>query len=435
MLSKCANPDCSSVFHYLHQGKIFLVTKVAATHLSAPSNGSLATERFWLCDACSRKMRIAWDGCRVQLIRLQDTQSAKWRAAQSVPRREYQEIHAAAEMETEHGTAVATEAQGKEGFMAAVAELNPKETGMCFHHILVATDFSEASRRALSDALALATRYEAPLSVLHVIPPELALINLESPRELDMAWQTAQRKMKEFLSDIGPHHNIEHIFLRSGPLSKVVESVIGEAEIDLLVIGTRGRGGLRKLALGSMAEQLLRLASCPVLTVGPKADGNICAGNATFGTILFATDFGPGSRKVLPVTLALVEANQAKLILLHMVPPTVAAGEGGYAYSPAAAMAEELQGWKEAARAESLKRLKNCLPTERKLAQAPEYIVETEFLPEGVLRAAEVHKADLIVMGANRAFSARAAAHNPWSLVHEVVVQAACPVLTVADVK
>ncbi|MGA8867201.1 MAG: universal stress protein [Candidatus Sulfotelmatobacter sp.] len=433
MLSKCANPGCSSVFRYLHEGKLFLVTKAAVTPLTDPATDLLPTERFWLCDACSRKMRIAWDGSSVQLVGLRrNTKSGAWRAAQLVPRREYRKDQATAEGDLGGELETARTTPGEEGFMPAVAEWKENRIESCFRHILVATDFSEASRRALSDALALAAQYDARLSVLHAIPPEPALINLESPAELDLGRQVAQRRMKEFLSDIGPHHNVEHILLRNGPVAKVLDSVIREEKIDLLVIGTRGRGGLRKVALGSVAEELLRLAPCPVLTVGPKAEVTASANAAELHTVLFATDFGQGSQNALHLALPMAEANRAKLILLHMLPPLVVAGAGVYAFTPASAVAEEVQTWRTTAHADALKHLKACIPPDVKLSQEPEYIVETEFLPEGVLSVAALRRVDLIVMGANHAFSARAAAHYPWALVHEVVKNAACPVLTVA---
>jgi nucleotide-binding universal stress UspA family protein len=429
VLSKCANPTCSSVFRNLHQGKLFLVTKASTTSLAALAADLWPTERFWLCQACSQKLRVVWNGSEVQLVGLrQDPKCGARRVAQSLPRREDWQDQATAESSS--GGLESRTPVEKEGFMPAVAELKDNRIASCFRHILVATDFSEASRRALSDALALAAQHNALLSVLHAIPPEPALINLGSPAELGR--QMAQRRMKEFLSDIGPHHNIAHIFLRNGTVAEVLKSVIGEEEIDLLVIGTRGRGGLRKLALGSVAEELLRLAPCPVLTVGPKAEAKTSADAGEFHTILFATDFGQASQKALRLALSLAEMNQSKLILLHMLPPVIAAGTGVYAFSTATAVAEELQTWRATARTDALQRLKACLPPETKLTQVPEYIVETEFLPEGVLKAAASHKTDLIVMGANRAFSARAAAHYPWALVHEVVRDAPCPVLTIA---
>jgi hypothetical protein len=74
--------------------------------------------------------------------------------------------------------------------------------------------------------------------------------------------------------------------------------------VDLLILGTRGRGGLKKLALGSVAEEVLHLASCPVLTVGPNVPP---AGPdvSDFKRILFATDFGSASNQSLLHTLCL----------------------------------------------------------------------------------------------------------------------------------
>jgi hypothetical protein len=60
-----------------------------------------------------------------------------------------------------------------------------------------------------------------------------------------------------------------HLLLEQGPVWDVLASLIQRENIDLLVLGTRGRGSLRKLVLGSVAEEVLRLAPCPVLTIGP----------------------------------------------------------------------------------------------------------------------------------------------------------------------
>ena len=69
MLSKCANPECSEPFRYLHQGKIFCLIppKVAAS-----SYGLLdfLYERFWLCDRCSKEMKVTWDGVRAKVVHL-----------------------------------------------------------------------------------------------------------------------------------------------------------------------------------------------------------------------------------------------------------------------------------------------------------------------------------------------------------------------------
>ena len=95
--------------------------------------------------------------------------------------------------------------------------------------------------------------------------------------------------------------------------------MVGRHAIDLIVLGSHGKHGLKKLVLGSAAEQIFRHADCPVLTVGPKvvAPG---PGEVAFKHILFATDFSAGSLRALPYALSLAEENQARLALLHVTP-------------------------------------------------------------------------------------------------------------------
>jgi len=317
-----------------------------------------------------------------------------------------------------------------------VAELNTqsKTSGTCaaFRHILVATDFSEPSRRALCDALVLAAENNAQLSVVHVLHSDRKYAALEAPYELDLERIALEKEMKSFLDKLGPEQKIDTTLVKHGPVAEQVAAVIGEKAIDLLVIGTRGRGGLQKLALGSVAEELLRIAPCPVMTIGPKADIAVITRGYGFRRILFATDFGKGSAKALPVALALARAQQAKLILLHMINPMPATTASLSAYAPAGAAADEVDEWEETSRKQCITQLRECLPAETGLEQEVEFVVGTDFLPEGVLTASAKFKVDLIVMGANRTASAKAAAHIPWSAVHEVVRNAPCPVLTVA---
>src|SRR5207244_7706673 len=81
---------------------------------------------------------------------------------------------------------------------------------------------------------------------------------------------------------------------------------------------TRGRHGLKKLVLGSGAEQIFRQADCPVLTVGPNVE--VPAGDAAaFRHIVFATDFSAGSLHALPYALSLAEENEATLTFLHVM--------------------------------------------------------------------------------------------------------------------
>ncbi len=88
-----------------------------------------------------------------------------------------------------------------------VAELkahNPSRTNAVFKHILVATDFSEASRRALCGALTLATDRDTQVSVIHVMRPDWRYASLENPPEIDLQRIDTEERLKAFVSDAAP---------------------------------------------------------------------------------------------------------------------------------------------------------------------------------------------------------------------------------------
>ena len=315
-----------------------------------------------------------------------------------------------------------------------VAELNTpmkSSTNVAFRNILVATDFSEPSRRAMLEALTLARQNNAQLSVIHVLPPDRLKATFDNPPELDLERIVAETQIKTLLDELKPQQKVGAL-VKHGHVAVQVLSMIEDKAIDLLVIGTRGRGGVRKLALGSVAEELLRLAPCAVMTIGPQVETAACTSKTGFHTILFATDFGKGSARAVPLAVALARAQQAQLILLHMIPPIPSSSASLSAYAPATAAADEVEQWEGSARKRAIQQLKECLPSETGLAQEPKYIVGSDFLAEEILTASAKFNVDLIVMGANRAASAKVAAHIPWAAVHEVVRSAPCPVLTVA---
>ncbi len=318
--------------------------------------------------------------------------------------------------------------------MSTATQVRDQKQAIVLRQILIATDFSNASGRALDYAVAIARRYGSTLSVVKAVPPEPRdQIPLESlPRELNRPWLEAKQQMKSLGEDTRIKDVKHHLLLVPGEVWDVLASVIQREGVDLLVLGTHGRGGLRKLALGSVAEQVLRQAQCPVLTVGPHArpEG---AGTIEFRRILCATDFGPASTKAFPYALSLAEDYRAKLVLLHMVPPMAGPDVGPAAYGPSAYAAEEFMTWQRTMRGESTRKLKQMIPPNAKLAAEPEYLAGLDFLPEGILGTASAHKSDLIVMGANRTPSPRLAAHMPWGLTHEVICHAPCPVLTVSN--
>ncbi|MGC2171075.1 MAG: universal stress protein [Candidatus Sulfotelmatobacter sp.] len=319
--------------------------------------------------------------------------------------------------------------------MPAIAQIHDSPRYIGFKHVLIATDFSDASERALSYALAIAHRYGCALSVVHAIKPDpREQIPLEPlPRQLNRRRLEAEQQMKNLGEKAGLNDPEHDLLVEQGPVWDVLASVIQREKVDLLVLGTRGRGGLKKLALGSVAEEVLHLAPCPVLTVGPQVPPGD-SGSVEFKRILFASDFGPASAKAFPYALSLAEDYRAKLVLLHMIEETTPIADLGSApYGPSSYVAEQFTKWQRTMRDESVTKLRELVSTCTNLVEKPECVAGTDFLPEGILDAAAMRGVDLIVMGANRTPSPRMVAHLPWALTHEVICHAKCPVLTVRD--
>ncbi len=300
-----------------------------------------------------------------------------------------------------------------------------QQASVSFKNILLATDFSAASEKAFNYATAIARLHGSKIYVVHVLPAEFKSFIPEPPK--DWVRHEAEREM-EILDNRSELKSITHeMVLRTGSVWSVLSAEIHKQNIDLLVLGTHGRGALQKLVVGSVAEEVLRRAACPVITVGPHIDVPSSA-TGEFRTILFATDFHPASAKALDYALLLANQFQAKLILLHLLPPAALPGPGLTFYKE-----ETIAEWQATIRASTKQKLENLLPASIKLPSETECVVGFDFVVEGILKAAEKRQADLIVMGANRPLSAKVSAHTPMTMSYEVICHSKCPVLTVSS--
>lgn len=284
---------------------------------------------------------------------------------------------------------------------------------LAIENILFATDFSFTSTRALTFCRTVARWYGSKITAVHAVAPEPHYsMPLEPvPLEMDPMWQQAKKRMAEYqttnaFGDV-PHETVvEH-----GQPWEAVARVMRQQRIDLLVVGTHGRTGFRKLVLGSQAETIFRQAPCPVLTVGPHV------GPPVFETwspkvILFATDFSQTSLHAFPCALSMAEEAQATLVLAHFMPLVPV-------------------DRRDDAEADALARLRTLLPTDVEPYCNPEFVMRVDFPGTGILQLAEERKADLIVMGVRKRTLPSASAHLPWATAAEVVSRASCPVLTV----
>ncbi len=145
---------------------------------------------------------------------------------------------------------------------------------IALNNILVATDFGEASDAALTYGRALGAKFGATLHVLHVAPnvyltgfgaEAYAVMAPDMQRDVN---EEARKRLHQLLIDTdnsGPP-TISALVTSNTPAHAVVQYA-KEKNIDLIVMGTHGRGALAHMVMGSVAERVVRLAPCPVLTV------------------------------------------------------------------------------------------------------------------------------------------------------------------------
>jgi nucleotide-binding universal stress UspA family protein len=204
-------------------------------------------------------------------------------------------------------------------------------------------------------------------------------------------------------------------------------SVIEANEIDLIVLGTHGRTGLGKFLLGSVAENILRHAPCPVLTVGPKVSGHarLPAFSAVHGRdmaplelelqeIVCATNFAQNAERVVVEAVRLAEEFRARLTLVHVIEDYTHLGQHPGPIE------------------EGIRRLRSLVPDDAALQYPADTVLEFGAVPERILKVACEREADMIVLGARSAADV-GGTHIPWSSAHHVIANAHCPVLTIRE--
>jgi universal stress protein A len=146
----------------------------------------------------------------------------------------------------------------------AAAEKQPPGAAKVFTRILCPLDFEEGSMKALVLAIRLAAQNKAELYLLHVCPAVVIPLGGAVTEPL-MAEQSARQRLEEIATrDLA---GIRHeLLVTTGDAAERVINAQSALAGDLIVMGTHGRGGLRRLFLGSVAERVVREASCPVLT-------------------------------------------------------------------------------------------------------------------------------------------------------------------------
>lgn len=298
--------------------------------------------------------------------------------------------------------------------MATLVHRNLRNA-IALKNILLATDFAVSANRAVPFALSLADRYGAKLYAAHVIPEEAYVFARPESIEriLKETRDYAEYKLNQLVAPIKKRGRSCEVLVGDGDIAKVLTEFVQKCEADLVIVGTSSRTGLGKVLLGSVAEQIIREAPCPVLAVGPHVLSEASAG---FQSIVCAVDFSPASLRAADYALALGCEYQAHLTMLHVV-------DGVLRNSPHLALQLTEQ------------RLRELIPLDNDLPCEPEVIVEMGPVGKNILSVAAELSADVIVMGVRGAGAFGQRASHFGSIAHDVVSRATCPVLTVGDVQ
>jgi nucleotide-binding universal stress UspA family protein len=289
------------------------------------------------------------------------------------------------------------------------------KTRIAIKNIAFATDLSPASYAALPFAAEFARFYGAKVWGFHVfspkvypVPPSLVL-PASAADSREVATELAE-SLERSLPGIR-----QEVVIDYGEIWGALSAFIEKSNIDLVVIGTHGRTGLRKAVMGSVAEMVFRESLCPVLTVGPKASSRLDQPVET-KEILYATDFTPASQAAAPYAISLAQEHEAHLVLLHVIEPP---------------KRRELTHGGEFVSA-TMKRLRDLVPPEAELWCKPEHVVEYGSPADNILRVAEGRHSHLIVLGVRKPEgSLGLTTHFARATAYKVVSEACCPVLTV----
>ena len=281
------------------------------------------------------------------------------------------------------------------------------ETGRCkWEHpeiILVATDLSDLARTmpiAIEEAAATGAR----MVVLHVIAVSEAVnADVSGNPIYDPlgAAEITEQQLAPWVELAGQRGvNCQTLIKEGNPADKVLEAA-KNLHVNRIVVGTRARGKISKLLIGSVAEHVVRFTHVPVVTVGPEAHWR---SEDTERVVLHATQLLPNAKAHAELAECVTQTLAARLVLLHVMNPNQTAVQEAAARETLKKLAEEI----------------THVPVEIHLVHG--------YAPEQILAVEKEMKANLIVLGSTPRSSLAEITRD--RTVYRVLAHAHCPVMT-----
>ena len=279
---------------------------------------------------------------------------------------------------------------------------------IAFKEILVASDLSDVSEKAIGYAKSIARRFGSHLLLAHISEPA----NPVAIPEGEWIPDDSESHVEEQVEAAGVALRAEGFSAEAvnnyGPVKYEIEALAADRDADLIVLGTHARHGFERFILGSKAEGVMRSAGCPVIAVGPLA-GQAPEGPWAPKNILCATSLDPHAVEVVAYGYALSQTTHAAFTLLSVADKGGSSGE---------------EGWQA-----FQKSLARALPEMDVRRCQVHNVRENEQVADNIVDVARTLKADLIVMGAKS--SPPGATHLAPGVLAKVLAEAPCPILSI----